>query len=110
MALVGHPQGFALGSDAERFGELLARGDVELSVDVAQVPLDGLYRHELALRDLPVGEAVGGERRDPVLARRNRFAPREHARVAARARARRDELLVGAVGEPARAYPRAHVE
>src|SRR3954469_6024840 len=53
-ALVGHPQGFGLGSRSERLRELVARAYVELAVDVAQMPLDGLDGHELALRDLAV--------------------------------------------------------
>src|SRR4051812_37127477 len=117
MALVERPQGFGLGfsgagpgSRPERFGELVARGDVELAVDVAQVPLDGFHSDELALRYLPVGEAFRGERRHAVLARGQRLATRQHAPVAARTCARGDELLMSAVGQTARPHPSRLVE
>src|SRR3954452_16383089 len=100
-ALADHPQTFALGPQAEHWGEVVARGDLELAVDVAQVPLDRLDRDELALRDLPVGQSLGGERRHAVLARGERLAAREQTPVASRTSARRHELLVCAIGQAA---------
>src|SRR6185437_5398656 len=54
------------------------------------------------LGDLAVREAVGSQRRDAILARRERLAPGQQAPVAPRTRAGGDELIVGSIGEDAR--------
>jgi hypothetical protein len=48
---------------SECVGELAATGDTELAVDVAEVRFGGLSGDEQRLRDLTIGEAVGGEPR-----------------------------------------------
>ena len=90
------------------------RADVELAIDVAQVPLDGLDGHELALGDLPVGQARRRQRRDAVLAGRQRLPPRQQPPVArAGARPRRpaprarDPPVRSLPGAPSRQAPRA---
>ena len=39
--------------------ELLSRGDAELLVQIPDVVLDGVWRHDKALRDLGAGQATG---------------------------------------------------
>ena len=69
--------GFTRGS---RPAQLAARRDLELAVGGAQVHLDRAHRDEQRLRDLGVREAVGGERGDAALARRERVdAAARHA-------------------------------
>src|SRR3954447_17525214 len=55
------PEMSGLSSHAEGAGELAAAADIELPVDVAEVPLDVLDRHEQCVGDLPVALAAGGE-------------------------------------------------
>jgi hypothetical protein len=57
---------------AECVGELAALGDLELAVDATKVRLGGLSGDEQRLRDLTIGEAVGGESRDAQLASASR--------------------------------------
>src|SRR5215211_8964142 len=48
------------GLAAQRAGQLLARGDVELRIDAAEVRLDRLCGHEECLGDLLVLHPLGG--------------------------------------------------
>src|SRR3954449_5729215 len=56
-------------STAERAGELVARGDVELAVDLVEVVLDRARADEEPGADLGVGMAVPREPRDLGLSR-----------------------------------------
>src|SRR3954465_12683889 len=51
-------------STAERAGELVARGDVELAVDLVEVVLDRAGADEQPGADLRIRQAVAGEPRD----------------------------------------------
>src|SRR5690349_4556085 len=77
--------------------ELGARGDVELAVSAGQVHLDRLLGQEQRLRDLAIGHAFGGHAGDALLGR-GQLAPALD-RVAARAGAGGDELVVSARGD-----------
>src|SRR3954463_11671582 len=52
----------------DRAGDIVARGDVELAEDAAQVGLDGLHAEEELGGDLGIGAAVDDETRDLALA------------------------------------------
>ena len=84
----------------ERVGELAAAGDLELAIDMAEVPLGGLGGDEQRLRDLAIGQALGGEPCDAQLAGGQRVAAGD--RVTPRLRARRDQLRARLVGDPPR--------
>ena len=56
-----------------RRAELLARFDLDLAVDVAEVPRNRVSRHERLLRYLTVGHAVRGELRHPEFCGRERL-------------------------------------
>src|SRR5262245_62050352 len=64
--------GWALTALREPRGELGARADLELAVDLREVPLHGLRADEERVRDLAIGASGGHERRDPLLGRRQR--------------------------------------
>src|SRR5689334_14983018 len=87
----------------QRPGEFNPAGDVELAEDLVQVVLDGAGTDEQPTRDLPVGQALGGQPGDLRLLRR------EHSRSPGAARA--GPLAGGAqLGPgPARESRRAHL-
>jgi hypothetical protein len=85
---------------AEAGGDLLARGDVELEVDLAQLVLDRAHAEEQRLGDVTVGQAARRHLRDAALARGERLEAGDGA--PARARAGGLQLLLGAVGQAAR--------
>src|SRR5919202_798845 len=98
----------ALRRDAERVAELGARADPELAVDVAQVDLDGLRRHEQRLRDVLVRHVLGSHLGDAALARRQRLGAGEDE--LARPRAGRGELGLRVVDERLRAGADGEIE
>jgi len=51
-------------------GQLSASADFELGIGAGEVDLDRVHRDEQALRDLRVGQALGGEVSDSLLALR----------------------------------------
>jgi len=81
----------------ERVRELVAAGDLELAVDAVQMRLGGLGRDEQRLRDLAIGEALGGETCDPQLAGGQRVAAGD--RVASWLGAGGDQLRARLVGD-----------
>src|SRR4051794_14607818 len=105
-ALAEIPQGLGLGCRGEGPGELLARRDGELPVDVAEVPLDRLDRDDLALGDLAVRQAVRRQRRGPILACGERLASRQQPAVPPGPAARCDQLGMRAVRGARGAYAR----
>ena len=84
----------------ERARESGARGDLELAIGGAEVHLHGPHGDEQRLRDLGVREALGGERGDATLARRQRLHAR--ARDAPRTGAGGAQLGARVLGERAR--------
>src|SRR5215469_6018356 len=72
-------------------GQAGPRGDAELAEGVPQVGLDGRLGDEQVLGDLPVRQAVGGERGDPPLGAGERF--RAGQRGAPRPGTGRNQLL-----------------
>src|SRR3954452_7813910 len=84
---------------AERRGELSPAANVELAVDVAQVPLDVLDGDEQRVRDLPVALPRAGELRHALLAGRETARLRD--RAGRSAPTREPELLAGGPGQRA---------
>ena len=62
---------------SEVLGELLARGDVELSEGVAKVRLHGRQANDERLGNLPVGQSLGSEVSNAPLGPRERVNPTE---------------------------------
>ena len=90
-----HPEIFS----GDHLGELASLRDPEFGVGVGEVSLYGLLGHVEAVRDLPVGAAVGGQPRDPSLARGK--GVRAMKACSPRAAASRGELGVRPAGQRA---------
>jgi hypothetical protein len=105
----GLPHDVAIGA-LDRAGDIVARGDVELAEDAAQVAFDGLDAEEELGGDLGVGAAVDDEARDLGLALGERLDARavERARpcAAADVAAQLAELLLGLLAVADRAEGR----
>src|SRR4051812_6777596 len=89
-------------------GKLRARADVQLAVGAGQMHLDRLLGQEQRLGDLAVGHALGGHARDALLGR-GQLAPALD-RVAPRARAGGDQLVVGLRGDCGRVACRRELD
>src|SRR5919198_803971 len=71
--------------------QFVARADVELLEDVAQVRLNRRHAHEELLRDLPICQTAGGQLGDPALGAGERVDTAE--RQPTRSRSAGTELL-----------------
>src|SRR5438034_1812635 len=83
----------------QRTAQLPATRHAELVVDVAEMGLDGLARHEQDLRDLGIAAPLGRQLRDAAL--RYGQLPRPSAEQLARPAPRGAQLRAGPLGERA---------
>jgi len=87
----GDRSALSLTAAVDAIGELLARIDLDLAVDVAKVPRNRVSGHERLLSDFPVRHAVCGELRHPQFCRSERLNARD--RRSTRSSPSRHQLL-----------------